>query len=97
MFLICIPPYCFISDTEYLYTKAFNRITNRYGKEWEHKARTIGFKIKDVAGCVIKELELPLTADEFKQEIFGIYRELFPHTNPMPGNVLYQSDIGFII
>lgn len=57
----------------------------------------MGFKTKDVAGCVIKELELPLTADEFKQEIFGIYRELFPHANPMPGNVLYQSGIGFII
>ncbi|XP_011707194.1 PREDICTED: pseudouridine-5'-phosphatase-like [Wasmannia auropunctata] len=76
-------------DTEYLYTKAFNRITNRYGKEWtwEHKAHTMGFKTKNVAGYAVKTLELPLTADEFMQEITGIFQELFPQANPMPGAV----------
>lgn len=57
----------------------------------------MGFKTKDVAGYVIKELELPLTADEFKQEIFGIYQELFPHANPMPGIKTRRFGIGFII
>ncbi|XP_077258938.1 pseudouridine-5'-phosphatase [Temnothorax americanus] len=76
-------------DTEYLYTKAFNRITNRYGKEftWEHKAQIMGSKSKDVAVYIVKMLELPLTSDEFRQEITGIYQELFPRTNPMPGAV----------
>ncbi|XP_011864571.1 PREDICTED: pseudouridine-5'-phosphatase-like [Vollenhovia emeryi] len=76
-------------DTEHLYTKAFNRITNRYGKEytWEHKVHLMGLKPKDAIECVIKMLELPLTVDEFKQEIIGIYQELFPQTNPMPGAV----------
>ncbi|KAG5343555.1 HDHD1 phosphatase, partial [Acromyrmex charruanus] len=76
-------------NTEHLYTKAFNRITNRYDKEftWEHKAQTMGFKTKDVAEYVVETLELPLTKDEFKKEIVGIYQELFPHTNPMPGAV----------
>ncbi|CAL1684689.1 unnamed protein product [Lasius platythorax] len=76
-------------DTEHLYTKAFNRITNRYGKEftWEHKAHLMGFKTKDAAGYVVEELALPLTVEEFKREIIGIYQELFPHTSPMPGAV----------
>lgn len=76
-------------DTEYLYSKAFNRITNRFGKEftWEHKAHVMGFKTKNVARYVVEELELPLTPEEFRQEIAEIYRELFPQTNPMPGAV----------
>jgi len=58
----------------------------------------MGFKTKDIADYIIETLELPLTRDEFKEEIVGLYQELFPHTNPMPGNVLYQdiSDV-FII
>ncbi|KAM0733006.1 Pseudouridine-5'-phosphatase [Formica fusca] len=78
-------------DTEYLYTKAFNRTTNRYGKEftWEHKAHLMGFKSKDVAGYIIEELNLPLTPEEFKQEITEIYRELFP--TPIPCQALYGS------
>ncbi|XP_011163789.1 pseudouridine-5'-phosphatase [Solenopsis invicta] len=76
-------------DTEYLYTKAFNRIANRYGKEftWEHKAQTMGFKPKECAKYVVKALELPLTANEFHEEIIEIYKELFPCTKPMPGAV----------
>ena len=50
----------------------------------------MGFKTKDVAGYVVETLELPLTKDEFKEEIVGHYQELFPHTNPMPGNALYK-------
>ena len=58
----------------------------------------MGFKTKDVAEYVVETLELPLTKDEFKKEIVGVYQELFPHTDPMPGNALYQdtSDV-FII
>ncbi|XP_029156828.1 LOW QUALITY PROTEIN: pseudouridine-5'-phosphatase-like [Nylanderia fulva] len=76
-------------DTEHLYTKAFNRIINRYGKEftWDHKAKTMGFKTKDVASFAVEELELPITAEEFWQEIVGIFKELFPHTSTMPGAV----------
>lgn len=68
--------------------KATNRIINRYGKEftWEHKAQTMGFKSKDLADYIIKTFELPLTPEEYRKETIGIYRELFPHSNPMPGS-----------
>ncbi|KAL6439050.1 hypothetical protein ACFW04_003802 [Cataglyphis niger] len=73
-------------DTEYLYTKAFNRTINCYGKEftWEHKAHVMGFKSNDIADYIIEELDLPLTPEEFKQEINEICQELFPRTKPMP-------------
>lgn len=51
----------------------------------------MGFKTKDVAGYAVEELELPLTTEEFWQEIIGIFRELFPHTRPMPGSTLYRD------
>jgi len=77
-------------NTEHLYTKAYNRVTNRYGKEftWDHKAQIMGLKTKEVSGHVIKMLELPdITADEFNQELTKSYQELFPHTDSMPGAV----------
>lgn len=51
----------------------------------------MGFKTKDAVGYVVEELALPLTAEEFKREIIGIYQELFPHTSPMPGSTLYRD------
>ncbi|XP_043590892.1 pseudouridine-5'-phosphatase-like [Bombus pyrosoma] len=74
-------------NTELIYTKAFNHITNRYGKEftWEHKAKTMGFKTKDVARAVVEMLSLPITAEEFENEVVKLYQELFPSANMMPG------------
>ncbi|XP_071858387.1 pseudouridine-5'-phosphatase isoform X1 [Bombus fervidus] len=74
-------------NTELIYTKAFNHITNRYGKEftWEHKAKTMGFKTMDVAQAVVEMLSLPITAEEFENEVVKLYQELFPSANMMPG------------
>ncbi|KOC65485.1 Pseudouridine-5'-monophosphatase, partial [Habropoda laboriosa] len=74
-------------DTEQLYSQAFNRVTNRYGKEftWDHKAKIMGFKTKAVAQVVIEMLSLPITSEEFENEVVKIYRELFPSANLMPG------------
>ncbi|XP_053979740.1 pseudouridine-5'-phosphatase isoform X1 [Hylaeus anthracinus] len=91
-------------DTEKLYSDAFNRITNRYGKEftWEHKAQTMGFKTTAVAEAVVEMLSLPLTVDEFQSEIIKIYEEIFPSANLMPGaerllTHLKQNNIPFAL
>ncbi|XP_053979743.1 pseudouridine-5'-phosphatase isoform X2 [Hylaeus anthracinus] len=90
--------------TEKLYSDAFNRITNRYGKEftWEHKAQTMGFKTTAVAEAVVEMLSLPLTVDEFQSEIIKIYEEIFPSANLMPGaerllTHLKQNNIPFAL
>ncbi|CAK9801867.1 PUDP [Anthophora quadrimaculata] len=74
-------------NTEHLYSEAFNRITNRYGKEftWEHKAKTMGFKSAAVAHAVVEMLSLPISNEEFENEIVKIYQELFPTADLMPG------------
>ena len=74
-------------DTELHYSKAYNRIANRYGKEftWEHKAQTMGFKTGAVAKAIVEMLSLPITAEEFEEEVVKIYQELFPTANLMPG------------
>ncbi|XP_078040500.1 pseudouridine-5'-phosphatase isoform X2 [Augochlora pura] len=73
--------------TEALYSEAYNRITNRYGKEftWEHKAETMGFKTSACAQAVIEMLSLPMTKEEFESEVVQLYKELFPSANLMPG------------
>ncbi|KAK9294900.1 hypothetical protein QLX08_010645 [Tetragonisca angustula] len=73
--------------TELIYTKAINHITNRYGREftWDHKAKTMGFKTKDVAQAAVEMLSLPITADEFENEVVKLYQELFPSADLMPG------------
>ncbi|CAL7943532.1 unnamed protein product [Xylocopa violacea] len=74
-------------NTEYLYTEAFNRITKRYEKEftWEHKAKIMGFQTKAVAQTVIEMLSLPMTVEEFTNEVVDAYQELFPTASLMPG------------
>ncbi|XP_043791032.1 pseudouridine-5'-phosphatase-like isoform X1 [Apis laboriosa] len=74
-------------NTELLYTEAFNRIISFYGKEftWEHKAKIMGFKSKEVGQALIEMFSLPITVEEFENKITKIYQELFPSANLMPG------------
>ncbi|XP_043263407.1 pseudouridine-5'-phosphatase isoform X3 [Colletes gigas] len=78
---------CCSVDTEKLYSDAFNRITNRYGKTftWEHKAKIMGFKTTAVAEAVVEMLSLPLTTEEFQNQVVKIYQEIFPSAELMPG------------
>ncbi|XP_031831144.1 pseudouridine-5'-phosphatase isoform X2 [Nomia melanderi] len=73
--------------TELLYSKAFNHITNRYGKEftWEHKGKIMGMKTNASAQAVLEMLSIPLTVEEFGAELLQLYQELFPTANLMPG------------
>lgn len=76
------------TDTETLYTKAYGRITQEYGKTytWEHKAKIMGFNNTDAVQTIIDLLELPITAQAFEDKLFALYRELFPQCNLMPGD-----------
>ena len=47
----------------------------------------MGFKTKNVARAVIEMLSLPITADEFENDVVKIYQELFPSADLMPGNL----------
>lgn len=46
----------------------------------------MGMKTTEIAQIIVEMLSLPLTAEEFQNEIAKIYREIFPSANLMPGN-----------
>ncbi|EFN86015.1 pseudouridine-5'-phosphatase isoform X1 [Harpegnathos saltator] len=74
-------------DTETLYTVAYNRVTQEFGKTytWQHKAKIMGFKSTDAVQTIIDILELPIMVQEFEDKLTTLYQELFPQCNLMPG------------
>ncbi|XP_034943655.1 pseudouridine-5'-phosphatase-like isoform X2 [Chelonus insularis] len=74
-------------DTETRYTVAFNRVVNKYGKEftWEHKAATMGLQTNDNFSKIIEMLDLPITPEEFIQQVLPHYEELFSKSEMLPG------------
>ncbi|KAL2735936.1 pseudouridine-5'-phosphatase-like [Vespula squamosa] len=74
-------------DTEILYSKAFNMISQKYGKEytWEHKIKIMGFKSNESAKAIVEMLELPISGAEFESQLASIYMDIFPMCNLMPG------------
>lgn len=85
----------FISDSEDLYTYAFTKVCAQYGKEftWEMKASLLGFQGQECANKIIRELNIPLTENEFMQECNKIYEAVFPNVKLMPGteHILFPS------
>ncbi|CAD0204827.1 unnamed protein product [Chrysodeixis includens] len=73
--------------SEILYTEAFATICARYGKTftWEIKASLLGFQGHECAEKIIKELELPISKDQFQKESSELYEVLFPNVQLMPG------------
>ncbi|XP_011630598.1 pseudouridine-5'-phosphatase-like [Pogonomyrmex barbatus] len=74
-------------DTESLYTMAYNRVTQEYGKTygWEHKAKIMGFRSAEALQTIIDMLQLPITVQMFEDKLAAIYQEVFPGCNLMPG------------
>lgn len=74
-------------DTETLYTEAYNRIAQQYGKTytWELKAKIMGFKTEESVATIINTLNLPITSEDFINQLDKLYDELFPGSNILPG------------
>ena len=74
-------------NTEVLYTKTTDRVVGQFGKKftWEMKLSQMGMKGSEAAARIIKQLELPLTVDEYLQQSAHIWQELFPSAELMPG------------
>ncbi|CAH2095339.1 unnamed protein product [Euphydryas editha] len=74
-------------DSEKLYTEAFETVCSKYGKifTWEIKASLLGFQGYECADKIIKELNLPLTREEFMTECQTIYERVFKNVELMPG------------
>lgn len=78
------------TDTEDLYTVAFQNILSRFGKfyTFELKQQLMGSKSIETAKTIISELDLPLTVEEFLVESNKEFEKLFPDTEVLPGMLL---------
>src|SRR5687768_18618549 len=54
-------------DSEDYYTIGTNNVANRFGKEfpWEPKVKVMGITSNHSASLILKELDLPLSVDEW--------------------------------
>lgn len=66
---------------------AFQNIVSRYGKNYtfDLKLKLMGCQSQETAKMIVKELDLPMTADEFIAESKEQFQALFPDTQLMPG------------
>lgn len=87
--------YILLADSEILYTETFTTVCAKYGKTftWEIKASLLGFQGHECAEKIVKELDLPITKDEFQKECFELYEVLFPNVQLMPGKIILINKI----
>lgn len=76
-----------ILNTEDLYTTAFQNIVSKYGKDytWDLKVKLMGLHTRETAEAIIKELELPMTVENFLEESSQQFNNLFPESKVLPG------------
>lgn len=81
-------------DTENIYSMAIQEVSDRYGGKaltWDLKVRQMGLVSADLSALVVKELELPITPDQYLAEVEPINVRLFPKANLMPGTCMTRS------
>ena len=74
-------------NTEDIYTVATQRVVGQFDKQytWEMKLQMMGMKGSDSAARIVEELELPITGDEYLDQMVHVFEELFPTAELLPG------------
>ncbi|KAJ9582545.1 hypothetical protein L9F63_003103, partial [Diploptera punctata] len=73
--------------TEDIYVDIFSIICSKYGKKYtfEVREKVLGTIEKDTSAIIIRELNLPVTVEEFLDQLHTVQEELLPKTPLMPG------------
>nr|CAH7731744.1 unnamed protein product [Callosobruchus chinensis] len=76
-----------ILDTEKIYTAVANIVLGRYGKslDLETKLSLMGFSGPDMAKRIVKIYQLPLTPEEYYEEVKREYQTVMPDCQLLPG------------
>eukprot|EP00002_Diphylleia_rotans_P008091 TRINITY_DN1779_c0_g2_i1.p1 TRINITY_DN1779_c0_g2~~TRINITY_DN1779_c0_g2_i1.p1 ORF type:complete len:176 (-),score=37.55 TRINITY_DN1779_c0_g2_i1:520-1047(-) len=74
-------------DTESIYTQVTSEIVSRYGKtyDWALKSRMMGLPTLPACQLLVKELDLPMTPEEYMEEREAKHLAYFPDCQPMVG------------
>jgi len=74
-------------DTEKLYTEATQRVVGEYGKtfDWSLKSLMMGRHEREAAELLVRTLELPITAEEYRRRTTPIAEALFTTATELPG------------
>lgn len=75
-------------DTERATRGVLNEFLARYGKELDmekEEKKRLGMTQKESAAILVKDYELPFTADQFIKEITPLYRERWAKAKALPG------------
>jgi len=82
-------------DTEPLYTSATEAVAAKHGSTdpsgaprpftWDLKVRQMGLPSAELAALVVKELALPISAEQYTVEVRKLQEETFPNCSLLPG------------
>ena len=82
-------------DTEPLYTSATEAVAAKHGSTdpsgaprpftWDLKVRQMGLPSADLARLIVKELALPISAEQYTVEVRKLQEETFPNCRLLPG------------
>ncbi|CAF0788312.1 unnamed protein product [Adineta steineri] len=74
-------------DTESLYTECIQKLCTPYGKNFttEIKLKMMGKSSLEAGRILIRELDLPITEDEYLLKSNALYMEAFPSSELLPG------------
>jgi pseudouridine-5'-monophosphatase len=75
-------------DTDGLYDTARNAILHKYGKPsapWHIKAQIQGRPSREGRDILLAWAKLPISPEQYKEEISVLQEQTFPTTRPMPG------------
>ncbi|KAI9313393.1 HAD-like domain-containing protein [Dichotomocladium elegans] len=76
-------------DTERIYTEVTQEILDKYANgvkfTWEVKSKLMGRTSSESAAMVVEAYNLPLTPQQYLDEISKIQEERFPLVRPLPG------------
>ena len=52
---------------------------------WDLKVKQMGLTSKDLANLIVTEMQLPITAEQYINQVGAIHLQLFPTASLMPG------------
>ena len=82
-----------LKDTEEMYTHSTQKVAQRFGKTftWELKVKQMGLPSLELGALIVREMSLPMTAEEYLKEVQPIQQGLFPTAEFMPGILRMRS------